>query len=129
MSNGNILIVDDNPANMRLVSFLLSSKGYDVATAMSAGEAIDAIRDRVPALILMDIQLPGTDGLTLTRTLRADPKTADVVIVAVTAYAMKGDEEKAFEAGCDAYVTKPIDTRALPGRIAEYLANGRKGAR
>jgi CheY-like chemotaxis protein len=125
MSAGNILIVDDNPTNMKLVSFLLSSKGYAVRTASSADEALKAIDASVPQLILMDIQLPGTDGLTLTRQLRGNPRSSGVVIIAVTAYAMKGDEEKAYAAGCDGYITKPIDTRSLPGTIAEYLAKGR----
>ncbi len=125
MTKRDVLIVDDNPVNMKLVSFLLSAAGYQVRTATSASDARRAIDDAVPELILMDIQLPGTDGLALTRELRASPRTAAVIIVAVTAYAMKGDEEKALAAGCDAYVTKPIDTRHFPGRIAALLSRGR----
>jgi CheY-like chemotaxis protein len=117
-----ILIVDDNPANVRLVSFLLGARGYEVRTASNAEEARAVVRAARPRLILMDIQLPGTDGLTLTRELRADPPLGDVLIVAVTAYAMVGDEQKALDAGCDGYITKPIDTRALPRTIAEYLS-------
>lgn len=120
----HILIVDDNPANMKLVTFLLTSRGYEVRCAISADEAMHAIAERVPALILMDIQLPGMDGLTLTRKLRADPATAGVAIIAVTAYAMRGDEQKALAAGCDAYVTKPIDTRTLPTMVADCIARG-----
>ncbi|HEV7555163.1 MAG TPA: response regulator [Kofleriaceae bacterium] len=117
-----ILIVDDNPTNLKLVAFLMKSHGFDVATADDASSAIAAIAARRPRVILMDVQLPGVDGLELTRKLKADPQTRDIVIVAVTAYAMKGDYEKAIEAGCDGYVTKPIDTRTLPGVIAGYLS-------
>jgi CheY-like chemotaxis protein len=124
---GQVLIVDDNPANMKLVAFLLSAKGYAVRTANSAAEALTELELQIPELILMvDIQLPGMDGLSLTRKLRSEPKTAGVIIVAVTAYAMKGDEEKALEAGCDGYITKPVDTRSLPAKIASYLEQGRR---
>jgi CheY-like chemotaxis protein len=118
-----ILIVDDHPTNTKLLAFLLSSKGYEVRTAASADEALAALADWKPRLILMDIQLPGMDGLTLTRQLKADPATSDIPIIAATAYAMKGDEERALEAGCSGYITKPIDTRALPGVIARFLAS------
>ena len=116
-----ILIVDDNPTNMKLVSFLLSSRGYVVRTAGSASEALNLLESFHPRLILMDIQLPGMDGLELTRRLKAAEATRDIKVVAVTAYAMKGDEEKARQAGCDGYITKPIDTRALPRQIAELI--------
>jgi CheY-like chemotaxis protein len=127
--NEGILIVDDNPANMALVAFLLSANGYQVQTAANADEALAAINQRLPRLILMDIQLPGTDGLTLTRSLKTDPKTRDTIIVAVTAYAMKGDEESVRNAGCDGYITKPIDTRSLAETIAAYLSAGPGGRR
>ena len=116
-----ILIVDDNPTNLKLVTYLVRANGYEVATAGDASEAMAAVAANRPALILMDLQLPGIDGLELTRRLKGDPATRDIKIIAVTAYAMKGDQEKAIEAGCDAYVTKPIDTRALPALIAEQL--------
>jgi CheY-like chemotaxis protein len=119
-----ILIVDDNPTNLKLVTYLVRAHGYDVDTAGDADQAVAAIGANRPALILMDLQLPGVDGLELTRRLKADPATRDIKIVAVTAYAMKGDQEKATAAGCDAYVTKPIDTRALPALIASQLAGG-----
>ena len=121
MPGEDILVVDDNPANTKLVSFLLTARGYVVRTAGTADEALAAVRTRLPALILMDIQLPGTDGLTLARRLKADPATRDARIIALTAYAMKGDEARALEAGCDAYITKPIDTRTLPAQIASCL--------
>lgn len=116
-----ILIVDDNATNLKLVTYLVKANGYDVDTAADAEAALQAIAAARPALILMDLQLPGIDGLELTRRLKADPATADIKIIAVTAYAMKGDQEKAFAAGCDGYVTKPIDTRALPALIAAKL--------
>jgi CheY-like chemotaxis protein len=118
-----ILIVDDNPSNTKLMAFILSTRGYDVRTAASADEAIATLADFHPRLILMDIQLPGMDGLTLTRKLKADPATRDISIIAATAYAMKGDEQRAREAGCDGYVTKPIDTRQLPIDIERFLAS------
>ena len=115
-----VLIVDDNPTNLKLVAYLVKANGYEVDTAADADAAVAAIAANRPRVILMDLQLPGVDGLELTRRLKADPATRDITIIAVTAYAMKGDQEKALEAGCDDYVTKPIDTRALPELIARY---------
>jgi CheY-like chemotaxis protein len=122
-----ILVVDDNPSNVKLVSFLLSARGWDVRTAADATEAMDAVTAFKPALILMDIQLPVVDGLELTRRLKADPATRDIVIVAATAYAMKGDEQRALDAGCDAYVTKPINTRTLPDQLMVLLERRTQG--
>ena len=124
MPGQRILIVDDNPANATLISYLLTKKGYEVRTAADALEAVVAVGDFRPRLIMMDVQLPGMDGLELTRRLKADPHTRHIVIVALTAYAMKGDKERAHEAGCDGYLSKPIDTRTLPGTVAEYLKKG-----
>jgi two-component system cell cycle response regulator DivK len=116
-----ILIVDDNPTNAKLLAYVLARQGHQVATAADAVQALAAIaRDR-PRLILMDLQLPGIDGLELTRRLKADPATAGIVVVAVTAYAMTGDEDRARAAGCDGYLPKPIDTRTLAATIAAYL--------
>ncbi len=123
MSGKRILIVDDNATNLKLVAYLMKANGYTVDTALEADAAIAAIHANHPDVILMDIQLPGIDGLELTRRLKADAKTRGIVIVAVTAYAMKGDQDKALAAGCDDYITKPIDTRALPETIARHLAN------
>lgn len=124
MSNAvPILIVDDNATNTKLLAFVLSSRGYNVRTAASADEALSTLKEFHPRLILMDIQLPGMDGLTLTRQLKAAPETKDISIIAATAYAMKGDEERALEAGCDGYITKPIDTRQLPLDIERFLAS------
>jgi len=125
MAGERVLIVDDNPVNQRLARVLLASEGYDVRCAEDAPEAFAAVAEFRPRLILMDIQLPGMDGLEATRRLKADPATRDIVVLALTAYAMKGDDAKALAAGCDGYVTKPIDTRALPALVASYLAGGR----
>jgi CheY-like chemotaxis protein len=121
MADGPILIVDDNPANIKLASFVLKSKGYRVRTASDAKEALIEIASFRPRLVLMDIQLPDIDGLELTRRLKAEPATRAIVVVAVTANAMAGDEEKARRAGCDGYITKPIDTRTLAATIDLYL--------
>jgi CheY-like chemotaxis protein len=115
-----VLIVDDNPTNLKLVAYLVKANGYEVDTAGDADAALASIAAHRPRVILMDLQLPGVDGLELTRKLKNDPATRDIAIIAVTAYAMKGDQEKAFAAGCDDYVTKPIDTRALPQLIARH---------
>jgi CheY-like chemotaxis protein len=116
-----ILIVDDNQANADLLSFLLRKNGYDIRVAGDAHEALEILRTFSPRLIMMDLQLPGMDGLALTRQLKADPATRGIIIVALTAYAMKGDDERAHDAGCDAYVSKPINTRTLPGMVAGLL--------
>lgn len=121
MSEESILIVDDNPTNLKLVQIILARKGYEIKTAKDADEAMEVLAVFKPRLILMDVQLPGMDGLELTRKLRADPNYCDIIIIAITAYAMKSDEEKAYAAGCNGYIAKPIDTRALPIMIANYL--------
>jgi CheY-like chemotaxis protein len=121
MSGQPILVVEDNPANAALISFVLSSSGYDVRLAADAQEAMAILDAFRPLLIMMDLQLPGMDGLELTRHLKRDEKTRAIVVIALTAYAMKGDEQRAREAGCDDYITKPIDTRALPDVISAHL--------
>jgi len=125
MAGEPILVVDDNPANAALLAFLLQKHGYDIRTAADANEALEILSEFSPRLIMMDLQLPGMDGLALTRRLKADPKTRGILIIALTAYAMKGDDERARAAGCDGYVSKPIDTRALPGVVAEFLRGTR----
>ena len=117
-----MLVVDDNPANLRLVQLLLQNEGYDVRTAHDAEAALAALQAFHPGLILMDLQMPGIDGFELTRRLKSDPATRTIIVIALTAYAMKGDEERALAAGCDGYVAKPIDTRALPSLIARHLS-------
>jgi CheY-like chemotaxis protein len=121
MAQDKILIVEDNKLNLRLTDFILRSKGYEVFSARNAQECLDACRKEKPAVILMDLQLPGVDGLTLTRQLKSAPETQDILIVAVTARAMKTDREKALEAGCDSYISKPIDTQKLPEIIEQLI--------
>jgi len=121
-----ILVVDDNLINLKLAADLLEFEGYEVLRAGNAAQAQEAIGRAPPDLILMDIQMPGMDGLTLTRKLKADSLTRGIVIVAMTSFAMKGDEQKALDAGCDGYITKPIDTRKLPGQVARLLKDTRK---
>lgn len=125
MAGERILVVDDNPTNVKLASFVLESKGYEVRVATNAEEAMAQITSRPPRLVLMDIQMPGTDGLTLTRLLKADPQTRAIVIIAFTAYAMEGDSQRALEAGCDGYLSKPIDTRIFADQIAAFLTAAR----
>jgi CheY-like chemotaxis protein len=119
--SARILVVDDNPTNLKLVSDVLAFEGHDILKAVDAEEAQLVLADTLPDLILMDIALPGMDGLTLTRKLKADERTRHIRIVALTAFAMKGDDQKAFGAGCDGYVTKPIDTRKFPAQVATFL--------
>jgi CheY-like chemotaxis protein len=119
--NEPILVVDDNPDNLKLLVFLLRKNGYRVETAASAEEALVTLETFRPSLILMDIQLPGMDGLELTAHLKGSPSTRDIRIVVVTAYAMKTDEDRSLAAGCDGYIAKPIDTRKLPGVVAGYV--------
>jgi CheY-like chemotaxis protein len=121
MAGAEILMVDDHPGNLKLLSFILEKCGYQVRIARDADQALLALKESRPRLILMDIQMPGIDGLELTRRLKADPVYRDIAIVAVTASAMKGDEQRALAAGCDGYVTKPIDTRLLPMLVERYL--------
>lgn len=118
-----VLVVDDNATNIKLLQFILESKGLVVRTAQNAREAEQQLADERPILIFMDVQLPGVDGLTLTRQLRADPRYARLEIVAVTAYAMARDEAAARAAGCDGFIAKPIDSRAIMA-IADRLLAG-----
>jgi CheY-like chemotaxis protein len=121
LTSGPILVVDDVPGNLTLVSVVLSRQGLEVHTAATAEEALEMARQIHPCLILADIRFPGMDGLEMTRRLKADPETMDIVVVAVTACAMKGDEQKALDAGCDGYITKPIDVSTFPTLIRQYL--------
>jgi two-component system, cell cycle response regulator DivK len=123
MAGEPILIVDDNPANLKLARLLLGAEGHDARTAIDAEHAIKLLETFHPRLILMDIQLPGMDGLELTRKLKADPQTRHILIIALTAYAMRGDEARARAAGCDGYVAKPVDIHTLPAVIAECIAS------
>jgi CheY-like chemotaxis protein len=124
MAGDPILIVDDSPTNTKLVSFLLAKRGYEVKCANGAEQALEVLCTFRPTLILMDIQMPGIDGFELTRHLKADPEMRGIIIVAMTACAMKGDEQRVRDAGCDGYLVKPIDTRTLPEVIAGYVSRG-----
>jgi CheY-like chemotaxis protein len=126
VTKAKILMVDDNPGNMKLLSFILGKQGYEVRVAGDAEQALSVLKEFRPRLILMDVQLPGMDGLELTRRLKADPAHSDIMIIAVTASAMKGDEQEALAAGCDGYITKPIDTRLMPVLVARYLETARR---
>ena len=116
-----ILVVEDNLANQLLVDAMLLGRGYDVRFASSAADAVASIELVPPDLILMDISLPGQDGLSLTRQLKADPATASIRIVALTAHAMLGDRKLSLDAGCIGHITKPFDTKALREQIASFL--------
>jgi CheY-like chemotaxis protein len=123
MNNGKavILAVDDNPTNLKLIASLLEFEGYTVLRAEDAEKAQEVVARTLPDLVLMDIGLPGMDGLALTRLLKADERTRRVPVIALTSFAMKGDDQKAKDAGCDAYISKPIDTRKLPLQVAQWL--------
>jgi two-component system cell cycle response regulator DivK len=116
-----ILIVEDDPRNMKLVMMTLKPHGYELLSATDGEKALEMALDNRPDLILMDLQLPKLNGLEVTRRIRKDPAMRKTPIIALTAFAMKGDEEKCFEAGCNAYVAKPINTRELPGKIAGLI--------
>src|SRR5215510_4940447 len=126
MAEKKILLVEDNPVNRRLAVFLLRSQGYEVREATKAKEALEMLEKERADLIVMDIQLPGMDGLEVTRRIKAQPATADIPVIAVTSYAMKGDREKALAAGCVGYVTKPIDKNIFIQEIAACLAEKAK---
>jgi len=123
-----ILIVDDNPANLRLTQILLENAGYQTQVAADASQALRGLKSDAPMpdLILMDIQLPGVDGLTLTRILKNNASTREITVVAITGYAMAGDEQRASAAGCDDFISKPISPRALLAIIAYHLARKRE---
>lgn len=117
----SVLIVDDNPVNLKLASDVLESEGYQVDRAIDAESARQLLAQRAPDLILMDIALPGMDGLTLTKLIKTDDALRSIPVVAMTAFAMKGDEQRALDAGCDGYIAKPIDIRSFARTVASYL--------
>ena len=125
MAGERLLLVEDNMVNRRMAQFLLKSRGFVVIEAVTGEEAIQLARAERPDLIIMDLQLAGIDGFTATRAIKADPATRHIPVVAMTAYAMSGDRERALEAGCDGYITKPIDTKEFPATIARHLADAR----
>ena len=121
MTAPRVLIVDDNELNLELASFLLTTSGFEVAVAHEAVSAVAQVAAFRPELVPMDIQLPQVDGLEITRRLRADPALAGLVIVAFTAYSMKGDEAKMLAAGCDGYISKPIDVVNFAAQVRSHL--------
>ena len=121
MAGEKVLVIEDNPMNMQLAVDLLEVAGYAVLQAETAEKGIGVAKAELPDLILMDISLPGMDGLTATGIIKKDPKMKDTPIVALTAHAMRGDEEKAMAAGCVGYITKPIDTKKFPETVSRYV--------
>jgi CheY-like chemotaxis protein len=121
MAGELILIVDDTPVNLKLTRLLLAGEGFKTITAASAEEAMELLRTHHPALVLADIQLPGMDGLEMARRIKHGQTTADIGVIALTAYASPADQRKAMDAGCDGYITKPIDTREMGARLRAYL--------
>lgn len=124
-SQEKILVVEDNQMNLMLVTDLLEAAGYLVIPALGGKEALRVARQEHPELILMDIQLPEMDGLEVTRLLKQDESTRDIKIVALTAHAMRGDEDKARQAGCSGYIAKPINTREFVHVVRDYLSGTR----
>ena len=118
-----VLVIEDTPANMKFVSVLLRNAGYDVLQAWTAEEGIALAREHRPQLILMDINLPGLDGIEATRILKGDERTRGIPIVAVTALAMSGDERRIRAAGCDGYVAKPLRYKPFLQEVGRFLAN------
>ncbi len=124
-----ILIVEDDPKNMKVMLMVIRPHGYTLLEATDGEEGLEMAKRELPDLILMDIQLPKMDGLEVTRKLRETPAFSHIPIIGVTAYAMKEDKEKIIESGCDAYLSKPINTRELPRIIAEMLPQQQKDNR
>ncbi|MEO5359943.1 MAG: response regulator [Nitrospirota bacterium] len=119
-----VLIIEDNPLNMKLAAEILRRSGYTVLEAVNAVDGIKAAKEEQPTLVLMDIQLPGMDGLTATRLLKQDMETKHIKVVALTAFAMKGDEERMREAGCDGYVSKPIRYKEFLDTVSSFFKLG-----
>jgi len=127
--NLTILVIDDNAVNLRLAAEVLEVEGHRVLRAEDAEQALALLEGPLPDLVLTDIALPGMDGLELTRRIRADPRLRHLPVVALTASAMKGDEKRVLSAGCDAYISKPLDTRQLNLRLAEIWVERGGGMR
>jgi CheY-like chemotaxis protein len=127
MSDATVLVVEDNDVNRELVEDLLGVAGYAVVAYPTGEEAMAWLAANRPDLILMDINLPGQDGLTLTRQIKACPETATIPVVALTAYAMTGDQDRILAAGCDGYISKPIDVAQFPAHVGRYLSAPSRG--
>ena len=123
-----VLVIEDNVLNLELVTDLLEASDFLVWQARTAEEGIRLAREARPDLVLMDLGLPGMDGLQATRALKTDAATSCVPIIALTAHAMRGDKDVASAAGCDGYLTKPIDTRTFAAKVAQFITSARTGA-
>ena len=123
MANRTVLVVEDNDMNMQLVEYLLEEGGYSIVKAASGEEALTITRDAAPPpdLILMDIHLPGMDGLSVVREMKSDGRTKTIPILALTAHAMRGDKDRFLEAGCDGYISKPIDVKTFLSSLEQFL--------
>jgi two-component system, cell cycle response regulator DivK len=121
MAGALILIVEDNPRNLKLIRDILQFRGYTTLEAETGESGVTLARERQPALILMDVQLPGMDGRAATKALKADPSTQKIPVIAMTAFAMKGDRESLLADGFDGYMSKPIDIKEVPQLIERYL--------
>lgn len=120
-----ILIVEDEPASLKLARLVLAAEGYEVTEAEAAGRAVEQILRCEPEAVLLDLELPGVDGLTLARNLKRDPKTQHIAIIAITAFPERYPREQAMAAGCDGYIMKPINTRKLSQQVAEAVENAK----
>ncbi len=129
MANETILIVEDNLLNRKLVEAILKPLGYRLLTAVNGEEGIEVATRERPDLILMDLQMPKVSGYDATEVLKSQPETAHITIVALTAHAMEDERERAMAAGCDGYITKPVDTRTFPGQVRQYLDSPGEGMR
>jgi two-component system cell cycle response regulator DivK len=116
-----ILVVEDDTQNSYLIGFILEKSGYEVVTVGDGEQAVEAAAERTPDLILMDMLLPKMSGYDATRAIKSDPVTAGVTIIALTAYSMKGDRERILEAGCDGYISKPIDPETFVSQMEEFM--------
>lgn len=122
MANKTVLVVEDNDMNMQLVEYLLEEGGYNIVKAASGEEALTLTgHGEKPDIILMDIHLPGMDGLSVVRTMKSDPRTKTIPILALTAHAMRGDKDRFLEAGCDGYISKPIDVKTFLSSIEQFI--------
>ncbi len=127
MRPARILVVEDNLMNMELAVDLLRFQGYEIFTAQTGKEALEIAAREELDLVLMDVQLPGMDGLAVTKILKENPKTKHIPVVALTAHAMKGDEERMLEEGCAGYIPKPIDTREFPKAVEKFISKNKEG--
>jgi CheY-like chemotaxis protein len=121
MTGNQILIIEDNELNLELATDLLEANGFLVSSARTAEEGLRLARKLLPDLVLMDFSLPGMDGLSATKHLKADPATRHLTVVGLTAHAMRGDDQIALNAGCDGYLSKPIDTRTFIATVKKFI--------